>query len=227
MSWQKQETSPNPDGPEHLCTNVDDATHRKSIRGNSRYGVNLWNPTDLFFGALLWLLLTICFITSNTENLWNWNLIASWLGAIVDNWMVTASTWREIPSRRRPSQSRFLLWFRPHPNKVTQQKMLSLCLSGFRIGLWAAFKSHTMVSQLRKEYHWAMFDLCIRGSTSYYRNGVIICTSSTNLTNHDGLIGSMLKMLLHKNRWSTRKEEQKLVQKKKSCQTGHLSFYLV
>ena len=68
-----------------------------------------------------------------------------------------------------------------------------------------------MVSQLRKEYHWAMFDLCIRGSISYYRNGVIICTSSTNLTNHDGLIGSMLKMLLHK---------KKMINKKRRTKTG-------
>ena len=107
-----------------------------------------------FFLALLWLQLTICFITSNTDNLWNWNLIAPWKLAIADNcWgMVTASTWREIPSRRRPSQSRFLLWFRPHPNKVTQQKMHRLCLSGFRIGPSPAFKSHTMVNQLRKEF---------------------------------------------------------------------------
>ena len=115
------------------------------------------------------------------------------VGAIVDIcWeMVTASNWREIPSRRWPSQSRFLLWFRLHPNKVTHLKMHSLCLSGFRIGssASAAFKSHTMVSQLRQEFHWAMFDLCVKGSTSYYRSGVIICRSSTNLTNHDRLPG--------------------------------------
>ena len=127
----------------------------ENIRGNSRHGVNLWNPTDLCFLALLWLQLTICFITSNTDNLWNWNLKAPW--KLGNCWQLLRNGDCIYLTRNPEPTSTFTIPVSSlvppsPPNKVTQQKMHRLCLSGFRIGPSPAFKSHTMVNQLRKEF---------------------------------------------------------------------------